>query len=238
MFGISDVARAAAEYMTTTTRGDERITVTRDDCPTWVADIIREAHGGSLPSDLIFDRVSSIFDAVADADADDADELAYHGTDHEWADGAVDVYTSDRLAWLAASYDHPGYCDDAVAEGLVADDVDIVDRIAGGQYMQARELWASVVSDMDDVRDEWNELYDVVAAHVEETLVYVEPVGVTGRLRLARAQIIARLDAEDRAVASLDALITAEYHDDDDAAVMRRALPLVIADALDAVTAS
>lgn len=127
-------------------RGDNTITVLRDNAPQWIYDAVRSVHGEFLPDDWRYDQTQNAFGAIHDAS-----EGAYvQEVGDGFCDGAVDIYTSARLQWLASNLNRPAYCDEAVSEGLVSDpDTDMVERIGMGQYMEAREIFECVVSALE-----------------------------------------------------------------------------------------
>ena len=73
---------------------------------------------------------------------------------HEWADGNVDVYTVNRIAWLGSNLTRAGYCDEAVEELGVSDSDGITDRIGLGQYMESLEIFGSVAESLEAQLDE------------------------------------------------------------------------------------
>jgi hypothetical protein len=119
----------------------------RDDVPEWVSDAVFEAHDGELPNDWRFDICDSIFDALSDDI--DADE-------HEIADELVDVYNSDRLAWLSSNQSRVAYCDDAREEFGSGDD-DLLAQIGMGQYHCISQMVAVIREAITDNADEEDE---------------------------------------------------------------------------------
>lgn len=109
----------------------------------WIHDLVREAHGDFFPDDW---RYEAIMDAAGFiADCDDPDDGR-----SEFADGHVDVYNAARVAWLGSSLWRASYCDEAVAEGLVAADADIYDRIGVGQYVESEEVYGLVLQALEE----------------------------------------------------------------------------------------
>lgn len=159
---ISDLAREAYAALETRQRDDgETFTTTRDDAPAWVSDLVYAAHGDFLPEDWRYDCIHSALSHIADAGADDADDL--DDAAHEFADGHVDVYTAGRLQWLASNLNRPAYVDDAV-EQMGASDLDTTERIGLGQYVESLEVFESVrqslADRMDDVQGEDDDAED------------------------------------------------------------------------------
>lgn len=144
---MNDVQAAAAlalPHFTTRERGEDSIVTLRDDAPQWVRDLVHHAHDEFLPDDWRYEAIYSAVEFLADEDNDPDDS-------HEWADGLVDVYNAARAAWLGSHLYRGGYCNEAVAEGLVEPEADIYDRIGVGQYVEAREVWGLVVGALRDV---------------------------------------------------------------------------------------
>ncbi len=142
MSSIEQDATEAARWFETATRTDDsRYVRIKDDAPEWVTDLAHEAHGDMFPDDWRYQCISAVLDHLAEGgDPDDA---------HEFADSHVDVYTSNRLAWLSSNLTRAGYCDEA-ADEFGAEGLDIIERIGLGQYMEASEVFSAVVSWFED----------------------------------------------------------------------------------------
>ena len=133
-------------------RGDETITTLRDDRPQWVYEAVYAAHSNFLPDDWRYEQIRAAFGAIHDAsEGADIQEVG-----DEFSDKAVDVYTHGRLKWLASNLNRASYCDEAQSEGLT-DDADMIERVGMGQYMEAREVWNSVLSSLEEHADEFAE---------------------------------------------------------------------------------
>jgi len=118
MTTTTTLARALADAFETAKRdnGDEFVRL-REGSPEWMQEAIFAAHGDGdmLPNDWSYRLCSSMADGIAealeyDADADLDDAL------HEIADGAVPVYTGQRLDWLASHLHRMGMVDEAIEE--------------------------------------------------------------------------------------------------------------------------
>ena len=142
---LAELAGIAYDQFETRTRdgSDESFVTLKDTAPDWLRELVHEAHGDMLPDDWRYECIQDALGFIHDNDADE-------DSSHEFADQAVDVYTGSRLAWLASHLNRPNYCDEAADEGLVSPDTDIVTRIGVGQYMEAQEVYASVVSSLQD----------------------------------------------------------------------------------------
>lgn len=155
---MARVAGEAFDAFEQRERGDETITTLKDDRPQWVFDAVYSSHAGGtasmmFPDDWRYDKTQDAFGAIHDA-GEGADLIE---TGDAFADGAVDIYTHDRLTWLASNLNRPSYVDDARAEGLLSEDADEVERIGLGQYMEAREIWAAVCQAVEDRAEEISE---------------------------------------------------------------------------------
>lgn len=143
---IQDKAREAAEWFESAERveGDEpsRYVRTKDGCPEWVTELVYAAHGDFLPDDWRYSIIQDALEMIADSD--DPEDAA-----GEFADGAVDAYTSDRLAWLSSNLNRAGYCDDAAREFGAREEPDIIAAIGLGQYYEANEVYFLVLQALD-----------------------------------------------------------------------------------------
>jgi hypothetical protein len=157
---ISNTAQELARAARTAREKDTpSYTRTKDDAPEWIRDLVRDAHGkdynGSplmFPDDWRYETIHSALGAIHDAgDSADLDDLA-----HEWSDGNVDDYTHARLRWLASDLNRANYCDDAAGE-FGSPDGGIIERIAWGQFAEAREIFDSVRRSLEEHWDEINE---------------------------------------------------------------------------------
>lgn len=120
--------------------------------PQWMVDAIREAHGGIMPNDWIYEHCSRVADQMVDCDPEEWEDSI-----GEWADGLVDVYNADRTAWLASHLDFAAFVDDAVEE-LGHSGQGIFGDIGYGQYRCiegiASELIRGVQAEADNSDDE------------------------------------------------------------------------------------
>lgn len=152
---LAEIAGEAYEHFESRERGEDKIITTKDDAPEWVSDLVREAHGDFLPNDWRYDCIYAAIGHVHDSGAEDDSDL--DDVAHEFCDGYVDVYTHARLQWLASSLNRMAYCDEAVEEGLIGSDASIAERVGLGQYMEAREIFASVQRSLVNRHDEIDE---------------------------------------------------------------------------------
>lgn len=144
---IEELAGQAYDAFERVERGDKTITTLKEEHRNdhdWIYELVQSAHGDFFPDDWRYDAIRSALGEIHDAGGN-LDDLG-----SEWADNYVDTYTGARLEWLASNLNRPGYCDEAVEEGLVEPEADIVQRIGIGQYMEAREVWGLVTSALEE----------------------------------------------------------------------------------------
>lgn len=143
---VQTLASEAAGWFETAERvegdSDTRYTRTKEGRPDWVHDLVWSAHGDGalLPDDWRYACILAALYAISEAD--DVDEYAT-----EFADGYVDVYTSERLAWLASHASRVEYVDEATAE-IGNPGMDTLARIGLGQYQEAHEVYGLVVREL------------------------------------------------------------------------------------------
>jgi hypothetical protein len=115
------------DYFQRKTRDDGTTFYTlTDDAPEWLRDAVYEAHDSELPNDWRYDICHSIINELGDGY--DPDEIA---------DGLVDVYNSDRAAWLA---DNLARGCIEIERDLLGDDIDAFTVIGLAQYAAISEM--------------------------------------------------------------------------------------------------
>ena len=115
------------------------------------AEVIRKAIFETCDSvaglDWLYEKARQIVDAFGQYDESTLDDNL-----SEIADGLVDVYNTDRTAWLASSLDFAEYVDSARAEFGDTDNNDktvgIFDQIGRGQYMLIEQLAGNLLAKM------------------------------------------------------------------------------------------
>lgn len=163
---FSRVLREFADAFETKKRDDGSSYVRlKDDCAGWLKSgvayrtpmlVIHEAVDGGdgrFASDWVYAETRGIVDALVDHGVDAADG-AHSDITHEIANSRVDVYNSDRTAWLADNLRNVQICDDAVSDGLVAKDADLFDRIGSGQYLAATRMIDAIITLIDTEANE------------------------------------------------------------------------------------
>jgi hypothetical protein len=93
-------------FQTQTRPNGETFISMADDCPEWVADVVRDCHDGELPNDWRYTIIADLFAQLLE-DPDDE----YAGA------GLVDIYNYDRAQWLADNLGRDGYCAEVLEMG-------------------------------------------------------------------------------------------------------------------------
>lgn len=141
-----DAAREAARWFETKTREDGTSFVAlRDGRPEWLVDLVRAAHGPMLPDDRIHDLAHACVLFVRDED--DYDDRA-----DEWADGCCDTYSADLFEWAGSHAARLGFVEEA-REEWGEEGATVLEWFQRGQYLEAREVFGSVVSSLEDAAE-------------------------------------------------------------------------------------
>lgn len=139
---VRDLARAMAGRFTTRTRADDtKYVCLTDEAEEWMRDVAREAHNDMLPDDWRYDAIASAVEFIASEDDYD-DRL------DEWADGMVDVYSWDLIAWLGSQAARAEYVQEARDEWGDAGE-SIYDELSRGQFFELREVVSLVVQSLE-----------------------------------------------------------------------------------------
>jgi len=109
----------------------------RDGTPSWIREMIYEAHSGMLPDDYKYRFVSDAVDIIADV-----------GLGEPYIE--ADVYTSDLLKWVGSSLTRTGYCDDAIQEYGMDSKTAFTTTLAMGQELEKREVYDMVLNYLKD----------------------------------------------------------------------------------------
>lgn len=147
---VQQLAKQAYDCFEPKTRDSGEVFYTlKDGSPEWVSELVHTAHGDDfLPDDYRYKWAMEACEWIASAD--DPDDGS-----GEFADQAVDVYTSERLKWLSSNLNRLSYCDEAAGEyGDQEPSAGIIDRIGWGQYMEAEEVYVLVLKALEDVSAE------------------------------------------------------------------------------------
>lgn len=137
-----ETARRATGDTDTGPREDGELYVrTKEGAPEWVRELVWHAHGDMLPDDYRYRWTSDALDAIAEWMAGWEEDPS--DSDADFDDGAVDVYTAGRLAWLGSNLNRTSYVDEARDE--LGPFPGVVEEIGAGMYLEAREVFALVV---------------------------------------------------------------------------------------------
>jgi hypothetical protein len=143
-------AALAAAFVSYTRNNGERFYKLIKDAPKWMQDAMHDAHGDMMPDDVRYSMIHEIAQAIAERD-EDADLDDERG---EIVDAVPSCYHSARFAWLASHNSRSDYCDEAQAEGIVAADASISDRIAAGWYQEADEIYSALLQAIETQAEE------------------------------------------------------------------------------------
>ena len=141
---VQALAKYAVQWFETAHRGDDPekpYTRLGKDAPKWISDMIHDAHSDMFPDDWKYDCIADALSAIAEND--DPEDFS-----SEFADNYVDIYNSERVAWLASHGLRAAYCSDAAAE-LGTESHDVIELIGLGQYFEASEVYGIVLQDLE-----------------------------------------------------------------------------------------
>ena len=130
----------------------------RDDQPDTetVKAMVFAADQSGLGWDFAYEAVRDALQFLADTDDDEpltADRI--RNQTNEFADTSVDVYTKDRLNWLAQSLRHYQLCDEAAEDfGGFSTAESITDIIGWGQYRAYEYAMQAVAGNWQDDEEE------------------------------------------------------------------------------------
>jgi hypothetical protein len=138
---LKEKIRSYAFGFTRKMRGDKYITVFEDNVPKELRDSVHKAHSDRMPSDWIYEKYSSILDALTNYEIESMDDIEENRA--EIVDGLVDVYTSDLTAWLHADNRNVYYLTEAQEEyGAESDGFKL---LAMAQYKAIDDVFSEVV---------------------------------------------------------------------------------------------
>jgi hypothetical protein len=95
------------------------------------------AHGDGemLPDDWRYAFINEALNAIADSSGN-----------FEELEMEADIYNHELTEWLGSHGQRPSYCDEAVRDGLVSADADMIARISAGQYLEKHEVLDAVLA--------------------------------------------------------------------------------------------
>lgn len=141
MATVQELARILADSLTTQERDGKIITVTKDDKPEWVVDVIHAAHGNLLPDDWTYETVGEVAELIAEGDDD--------------SDLEAEIYTAKLLQWFADSPGATDYADQAAGEYGKFDG--IIEQIQAGQLLAKQEIYSAVYAALEELATEEGE---------------------------------------------------------------------------------
>jgi len=117
----------------------------KDDCPEWVVDLCRTAHGEMFPDDWRYEFIQDALNWLEE-DGNDPDDFT--------ADlDSLYPYTADRTNWLASGHRFI-YCDEAMEEYGKPQDTNTL--IAWGMAAELEEVFRLVVNALEARAEELN----------------------------------------------------------------------------------
>ncbi len=142
MATIQEIARYFTEMFIQSERvNGDKFWKTIDDRPEELTELIYAAHGDMLPDDW---KYAFVREALIDfSEAEDPDDVQPE----------ADIYTNDLTAWLHSRADRYYYCDQYQEDFGVKANTSMSDRLSGGQYMEKREVYYSVLSSLRDLEE-------------------------------------------------------------------------------------
>ena len=110
-------------------------------------EFIRECHDDELPNEWRYETIVRILDALKEDDISNADP-------NEMAEGIAnnitDIYNHSLFQWYADQPDRVEYIDNAVGEGLINADADIIARLIIGQSECIRSMARRIVERLQE----------------------------------------------------------------------------------------
>lgn len=138
-------AELAAAFVSSERNDGSTFYKVKDGAPDWItSDLMRtfhEAVDDRLPDDWIYSQIAHFADSLTEYE----DIEAMRDAAHELADGQVDIYNTERAAWLASHLANQALCDEGIEEGL-CDGRDISQTIGVGQYIALERIVQAMIS--------------------------------------------------------------------------------------------
>lgn len=130
----------------------------KDDADPDLQELCYAAHGDMMPDDYVYNYIVDALGMIADSSTDELQDL----------DGEIesDIYNSDLLKWLSSNLTRASYVDRYVQDfGIEAKDFELYKVIGGGQWLEKRDVFQSVLSsliklvtEMEEENDDDNEV--------------------------------------------------------------------------------
>ncbi len=125
--------------------------ITKDDSPSWVTEIIHDAHGNDMPRDDIYSVIKRVVEHLFNNDVDDIDDAKDSLSEVE-----SDVYTRDLLEWLAGNLGNIDYLGQAAEMGIT----DGFQLLSYGQLLFIQEIGCNLLDSINDHIDEIEEVLE------------------------------------------------------------------------------
>lgn len=125
--------------------------IVKNDAPSWVAEIIHDAHDTSMPRDDVYDVIGRVVDHLYNNDVEDIDEARESITEIE-----PDVYTHDLLKWLSSNLGNVDYLGQAAEIGIT----DGFQLLAYAQTLFIQEIGDSLLNSIENYMDEIEETFE------------------------------------------------------------------------------
>jgi len=133
---VQDLAIEASKYFTTGERGNgETFYKTTDDCPQWVTELVRNAHGDFLPNDYRYRWIAYALDAFSQ----------YEDGHNAIDEVQPDVYNFDLLQWVSSNLYRMAYVDEAIQNGAQ----DLATALTWAQSDEIRETYQRVLESLE-----------------------------------------------------------------------------------------
>lgn len=113
-----------------------------EDTPTWLRDLIMDAHDGEMPNDWRYGICADIARAFDEPDGIDPDELV---------DSLVDTSTFDLISWMGDNLARVGDVDSANDDYGWSHDHGVIGMIRLGQYSVISAMVELFVSGLDEL---------------------------------------------------------------------------------------
>jgi hypothetical protein len=124
-----------------TVNDDDKV-VTTDGAPSWLQDMIYEAHDGAMPNDFVFETVYEVLDILAYMD-----ENPEHAVELELQ---PDIYNHDLIEWLKVPH-ALSWADEAV-ERYGSDSSGIAQLLMDGQLLHKEFIAQTIINYLEDYR--------------------------------------------------------------------------------------
>lgn len=132
----------ASEYYALT----EQARQTTDD----LTSFIHELHDEEWPNDWRYQTIVFILDAIIEAsEYMDKDDEGWDGFAFNVADDLTSIYTSELAAWFADNGSRASYHQQAVDDGLIADDACLSDHLKIAQYVCIEQMAHQILNRLD-----------------------------------------------------------------------------------------